>query len=162
MSEYFQIELTRGRVALVSADDFAEISRHKWYAHWSQTNQSFYAYRNARKENGKRFTVAMHRQIMGFPDGLEVDHIHGNTLDNRRSQLRLATHMDNARNSKTNCRNKSGFKGVSFIRGTGRWLSRIYVEKSPVHLGNFSTPEEAYTAYLEAADKYFGEFRRAA
>lgn len=102
----------------------------------------------------------MHRVIANPADNEVVDHINGNTLDNRRSNLRPCLQRDNSRNrriprvkSKT-----STFKGVwKDIRRKG-WLASIRVNYRTVHLGAFSTEELAAIAYDNAAKLHFGEF----
>src|ERR1043165_3940616 len=85
-----------------------------------------------------------------------VDHIDGNGLNNRRSNLRLATYAQSSMNRGRNIKNSSGYKGVDLK--DGKWRAEIQVSRKKVYLGRFSTPEEAYAAYCEAAKKYHGEF----
>lgn len=88
------------------------------------------------------------------------DHINGNTLDNRRSNLRVVTRTQNNQNVTIRKHNKSGYKGVSLEKKTGRWVAVIQANNKRIHLGTFDTPEEAYAAYCEAAKKYHGKFAR--
>ena len=87
-----------------------------------------------------------------------VDHVDGDVLNNRRSNLRLATHTDNMRNRKLQVNNKSGYTGVRIRRS--RWVAEIRVNGKKIHLGYFDNAEDAYKAYQNAASKYFGEFAR--
>lgn len=159
MKDYFQIELTQGKVTLVSREDFDEISKYQWYAK-PQYKRVLYAYRQSVYIDGKQRSVSMARQIMGFPDGMQVDHINGDTLDNRRCNLRLATPAQNGRNRGKYPNNTSGFKGAFYHYG--RWQAGIRVDGKLMYLGTYNTPEEAHAAYCEAAKKYHGEFWRAA
>jgi len=102
--------------------------------------------------------VRMHRLLM--PEHPIVDHILGDRLDNRRANLRPATHVQNIRNQKLRSDNTSGFKGVYRARGEGYWRARIKVEGKLILLGHFATPEDASHAYDDAAQRYFGEFAR--
>jgi len=85
-----------------------------------------------------------------------VDHINGNSLDNRRINLRLCNRSQNAFNSKAHRDNASGYKGVVLRKKDMRWVA----EFNHSHLGSFDTPEAAHAAYLAAAQQYAGEFAR--
>jgi len=158
------ISLTQCQVAVVDDSDYEWLSRWKWYARFDPAMDSFYAVRNGSKENGKRSPVLMHREILGLKKGdpREGDHIEsGSTLDNRRSNLRISVHAQNAKNRRINRRNKTGFKGVHFDTESGRWKAQIHSGKQ-ISLGRFETPEKAYEAYCKAAKKYYGDFARLA
>lgn len=96
-----------------------------------------------------------------WPDGV-IDHINGDPSDNRLCNLRIATHQQNIQNRKVNSNNRSGFKGVSLHKKSGRWVAWITRGGRSVYLGLHDTPEQAHAAYVEAAKKHFGEFARAA
>ena len=106
----------------------------------------------------KGITVPLHRHITNCPKGMHVDHINGNVLDNRLSNLRICTPSQNQANSKLPKNNTSGYKGVS-KNGDG-WKAKIRVDYAYYYLGTFLTKEEAARAYNAAAIKYFGEFAR--
>jgi hypothetical protein len=91
---------------------------------------------------------------------LEVDHINGDKLDNRRANLRVATKTQQRQNQRVTRRNTSGFKGVSRISSTGRWRARIKVSGRQMPCGVYATAESAALAYDAAAREYFGEFAR--
>lgn len=99
-------------------------------------------------------TTGMHKFLL--PGNQEVDHINNDRLDNRKSNLRGATHLQNSKNKKPGKNNKTGYKGVCFKRN--RFVAQICVNQKVKHLGYFATPEEAATAYNEAAKTYHGEF----
>jgi hypothetical protein len=160
MIKYCQIELSQGQVARVSPDDFDELCGYQWNANKCTSPGSFYASRMNHSDPSKPRVIKMHRQIMGFPR-LDVDHSNGDTLDNRRHNLRLATRAQNSRNGKRRVNNTSGFKGVSLHRDNV-WLAKITVAKKQIYLGTFTSPEEAHAAYCRAADRYHGEFARVA
>ena len=93
------------------------------------------------------------------PLNMHIDHIDGDGLNNSFSNLRLATHAQNIRNSKRPTSNTSGFKGAYKSRW-GRWTARIVIEGKAVHIGTFDTPELAHMAYCKAAAELHGEFAR--
>jgi hypothetical protein len=145
-----KIPLSQGKHALVDDEDFDRISQWKW--HFSDG----YA---ARHSEGSR-PVRMHREIMQPSDGLEVDHIDGNKLNNCRSNLRLATHGQNMRNRKLQTGGTSQYKGVVWYAQTSRWQAKIQVDRKTIHLGYFADEIDAARAYDKAACTHFGEFAR--
>ncbi len=147
------IHLPRGRFALVDEADFAVLSAFAWSTSGCGTsNSKLYAHRS----EGSRW-IKMHIEIMKPPPGFLVDHRSGDTLDNRRSNLRLATPVDNARNSVKRSK-RNPYKGVDFDHG--RWVAQITVDSVASRLGRFATPEEAARAYDDAARRRFGVFAR--
>lgn len=148
-----QIPLSRGLVALVDDADFDLVSAvGKWYA--NPSDRTFYARKNFSR-GGRYFSVRMHTLITGWP---LVDHLNGNGLDNRRLNLRQATHSQNAMNRGMRSDNTSGYKGVGLRRGA--WTAEIYVHGVQHYLGRFLSAEEAARAYDAAAAELFGEFAR--
>jgi hypothetical protein len=89
----------------------------------------------------------------------ELDHINGNRDDNRLANLREASRTQNNYNRKPRSDSACGLKGVQ--RSWNRWVARITINGKRVHLGSYSTPEEAHAAYCQAARKHFGEYARA-
>tara|TARA_R110000765_G_scaffold45787_1_gene94617 strand:+ start:52 stop:537 length:486 start_codon:yes stop_codon:yes gene_type:complete len=101
----------------------------------------------------------LHRVIMGEPDGMDIDHIDGDRLNNRRSNLRICTRQQNGMNLKISKKNKSGVKGVSWHKDLNKWHAQIQCNKK-IHLGYFDDFYEAVRVRQEAEEKYFGEFNR--
>jgi hypothetical protein len=112
------------------------------------------------RKDGKTETVLLHRFITNCPFGKQVDHVSGDTLDNRRENLRFCTHAENTRNAQKRKDNKSGFKGVSWQGQKKKWRACISVNSKNKHLGLFTTAEAAHEAYVVASQKYHGEFGR--
>lgn len=152
------IPLTRGKVASVSDSCYECINQHKWTAHPGYKG-NWYAVRSI--WDGKRYhQILMHREIMNAPDGLQVDHINGDGLDNRRENLRLATRSENEHNRRKLSKTLSQYKGVTRYKSNGKWLAQIIFEMQHINIGIFDTELEAAKAYNEAAKQYHGEFAR--
>lgn len=88
----------------------------------------------------------------------QIDHINGIKTDNRLINLREATPSDNGKNSRTPTTNTSGFKGASYSKRSRSWKAQIKHHGKITHLGYFPTPEDAHSAYCEAALRIAGEF----
>lgn len=149
------IQLTKDYEAVIDVEDAPLVKNYNWSV--VVRPHVIYAKRTSlRSMTGKRLTVFLHREIMNAPDHLEVDHINKNGLDNRRSNLRLATRQQNACNQKAHADNRSGIKGVTQSRG--RWAAYIQVKGVAKNLGRFPTKEMAHIAYKEASGRLHGEF----
>ncbi|MBD0381217.1 HNH endonuclease [Paenibacillus sedimenti] len=151
-----ELILGKGEITLVDDEDYEQLSQHRW-----NKSQYGYAYRLGDRSKGERWKVLMHREIMKAPAGSMIDHINGNRLDNRKSNLRFATRAQNA----TNCSGRggeSGYKGV-FINKSSQlpsYRALIRSNKKSIHIGCFNSKEAAAQAYNHAAVKYHGEFAR--
>lgn len=111
----------------------------------------------------KRRIYATHRVIFMMHYGffpLMVDHIDGDKLNNKIENLRAVTALENARNSKKQKNNSSGFKGVYFDNQIKKFRSSITVLNKTIHLGNFNNIKDAANAYSIASKKYHGEYGR--
>lgn len=103
----------------------------------------------------------MHREILNVPAGLECDHINGNSLDNRRANLRAATRQQNCWNNRKRKPNSlSKYKGVSFSKRGKPWKATLTVDGNWIYLGSYNSEKEAAKAYDKAAKKHFGEFAK--
>ena len=98
----------------------------------------------------------MHHLIMGkSPKGMDIDHINGNTLDNRTSNLRLVPHYLNLHNSKLRVDNKSGHAGVFFMKNINKWWAYIDVKGKRQTLGYYDDLEDAKVVRATAKSKLF-------
>lgn len=140
-------------IATVDDCDVFSVALNNWTAKKRQDGK-IVAHRIIYKNRKPIRHIYMHRQIIGAPIGIQVDHKNGNTLDNRRSNLRLATNGQNRANSKPSAR--SGFKGV--YKHWNRWRAGIRHNKKLKWLGVFESPEMAHEAYKKAASKLHGQF----
>lgn len=163
-----EIPLTQGFVAWVDDDDFERLIAFKWHT-YSRDGATFYAYshrlipREFRTSPEKRYErLIMHRLVMNAPAGIEVDHvIHRRgemVVDNRKSNLRLATRVEQVRNRRKSRGMNSVFKGVGRSNDGWRWQSQITHSGRRLHLGYFRNEAHAALAYDLAAVRLFGEF----
>ena len=150
------VPLTKGREAVIDACDVGLVSQFNWHL-VNVRGQYPYAMR-VEKINGKRARVFMHRAIAAKTDDLFIDHIDGNGLNNRRSNLRQATPRENSQNQRAPISNTSGQKGVCWNKRRGKWQAQIRVDRKLVYLGLFARKEDAAAAYDAAAVQHFGKF----
>lgn len=97
---------------------------------------------------------------MSAPPGVEVDHINGNPLDNRRHNLRLCDRSENLANTHKRPGGTSRFKGVSWCNRDKKWVAHIEVRGRQKNIGGFRSEEEAAAAYNRAATEAWGEFAK--
>jgi hypothetical protein len=152
-----EIYLTQGKVALVDDDDYEWLSMWRWFADRG-SNDTFYARRNEKGSNPKK--VRMHREIVGAPGNMEVDHIDGDGLNNQKGNLRICEKIGNAKNRRLHKNNKSGYKGVCWHKQHKKWYSHIKANKKYIFLGLFDNLIDAARAYDQAAKIYHGEFAK--
>lgn len=153
-----KIKLTQGKYALVDDTDFEKLNQYKWCVSKKRNKKNWYVIRNSKMINGKRYTILIHRVIMNCPKNKMIDHIDGNSLNNQKKNLRIATNSQNCKNREKNRNNTSGYKGVFWHKKSNKWITDIGVNGKKIHLGLFENPLEAYKAYCEACIKYHGKF----
>jgi hypothetical protein len=158
-----EICMPGGFVALVDDEDYEWLIRdYAW--HKIKGESTFYAHAWLRGSKPKR-KVYMHRIILGVPKGIEVDHIDGNGLNNRRNNLRSCTSSENHFNSRKRrlyggIPTTSLYKGVTQNKKSGNWITRIYIRGKQTHVGAFPTELEAAAAYDMAAIREYGRFAK--
>ena len=151
-----EIELTQGEIAIVDDEDYERAIAYKW--HVSAGYKEIKYARTNIKIGRQRTTLSLHRFILQTHEDQEVDHINGDGLDNRKSNLRLCTHGQNQQNCRSFKNVKSKYKGVFPIGD--KWTAHIYFNKKLRHLGYYCSENEAAKIYNLFAIKYFGQFAR--
>ena len=156
-----EIQLPRGFVAIVDADDYERVAAHKWTLH-DNYGRGFYARTNIRLATVERkyASLMLHRFIANATPGEVIDHINRNGLDNRKENLRIATRSTNAANSKHRAdRSTSPYRGVYKVgKVTKKYCAQIRVDGYLHRLGRYANSAEAATAYDYAAKHFFGAF----
>jgi len=132
-----QKEIARAKI---DKEDLEKVKRYKWCL-----NDHKYV---ISKINNK--TTKLHQLVMGKIVGHEIDHKFGNTLDNRKQNLRFVTRSQNQMNKKS--------RGYCWDKRSKKWMVRIEKNKKSIYLGLFINKQDAMTARKQAEQKYFGEF----
>lgn len=148
------VKLSQGLVTIIDAEDLELVSQWKWFA--SRSGSSYYA---QRKHNGT--TVKLHRVLANAPDGMQVDHVNHNGLDNRKINLRLCTKSENLRNRRKQKGCSSQYKGV-VKHQDGRpkpWMAAVKIHGKRQTL-SFATEMEAAVWYDKKAKELYGEFAK--
>lgn len=129
---------------IIDLDDIDKVKQYKW------TLSHGYAI-------SSRHKLCLHRFVMGNPeDSIIVDHINRDRLDNRKCNLRFCNLQENNMNKGIQSNNSSGYPGVSYSKN--KWRAYIGINGKQIHLGRYSTLEEAIEARKQAEIEYFGEF----
>lgn len=148
------LPITQGEVCLIDLQDLVRLAgkpcslagrgKHRKYVQFA---------------GPKGTPILLHRFIMRAPKGVEVHHINGNGLDNRRANLRLVTRQQNAAGfQRKRSGSKSRFRGVTWWERDQNWMARIVVNYREIYLGYFDLEEDAARAYNAAAKEHFGDF----
>lgn len=150
-----EIKLTNGMFTIVDNEDYDKLVNSNWYY------SNGYAKKSVKNEStGKWRYIYLHRLITDVPRKIQIDHINGNRLDNRRENLRFCTNAENGKNRKISKNNTSKFKGVFFYKKGNSWRSMIRVDGRRIFLGDFGSAEAAYEAYCKASSEFHKNFGR--
>ena len=143
----------------ISEEDISKCNNYTWRCFNKRKGGSYYI-QTEMYINNTRVKVDLHRYLLNCVkgDGNIVDHINGDTLNNQRNNLRLASKGGNQRNSKTQCNSLTGRSGVGFHKASNKYRARIVVDDKEIYLGVFSTFEEACKVREDAENKYFKEY----
>ncbi len=135
--------------ALVDVEDLQRVLQYRW-----NINSQGYARCSVPLKEGKRGTIFMHHVVLPRRSGYVNDHINRIRLDNRKSNLRYCTSLENSRNTNVRKDSTTGLKGVLALGGKRGFTGTIQIKGKRIHLGVFNTPQEAHEAYLKAVKKY--------
>lgn len=143
------ISLTKNKIAIIDSNMLQIINKNKWFAQHDSSIRNFYAARTMTIAPKKVVRILMHHMVVGKPlHGFVVDHINGDTLDNRRENLRIVTNRENSQNRSTHRNGR--LVGATYVRKNNRWQSQIQIRGRRKYLGYFKTEEQAHCAYLNA------------
>ena len=150
-----EIELSQNKVALVDDGDYEWLNQWKWHA--SKSGNNFYAVKTSPRINNKQTRTLMHRMVLELAkgDGIEVDHINRNGLDNRKSNLRIVKHSVNCQNHSGYSHNSSGNNGVSWDKLCNKWRAYIRLNNKFIHLGLFKDIGDAINAREQGEQEYW-------
>jgi hypothetical protein len=148
-----EISLSNGGSTIVDESEYGHLIKWKWYR-----DTAGYVVRHDKGRGAGM--VYIHRQILGNPSRLVIDHINGDKLDNRLENLRICFQKNNSWNRKGWGFKKmySPYKGVTKDKRGGKFIAYIMVDGKQITLGRFDNEKNAALAYNEAARKHHGEF----
>lgn len=139
----------------IDTEDLEKVNSFQgsWYANFNQKTKNFYVVGNFRKPDGKYTLIGLHRFIMDPPDDKFVDHIDRNTLNNKKTNLRIVTLAENNQNFRIQRNNKSGERGVYWNKQYKKWEARVKCNGKFIYLGRYDTLDEAAMAAKEGRKK---------
>lgn len=135
---------------LIDKELYYDIIQYKWHV-----NNYGYVIANINKKD-----IRLHRYIMNYSEDDFIDHINGDKLDNRKSNLRIATPQQNSRNTSSRKNSTSQYLGVYFDKSRNKFLARISINNTAINLGRFVNEIDAAKARDKASKKHFGDFAR--
>jgi hypothetical protein len=155
-----ELALRNGGVTFLDDEDYERLYHPTWERrdrrNISYVHRRVYV-RGGTRDSQKYLTLILHRLVMNCPDGMVVDHINGDGLDNRKHNLRICTIAQNQKNLRKLKKTACSYRGV--VKHGPKFMARIG-DGGAVYLGSFSTEIEAALAYDHAAKQMFGEFAR--
>lgn len=158
-----RIELNRRNAenlwTIVDLDDLERVINfpYTWCAKYNHTNDEYYVVSNVYHPELKQTRPIFLHQFLMNANGKDVDHENNDTLDNRKSNMRVVEESNNSKNRKSrNRNNKSGYRNVSLIKG--KWVVQLQIDGKNTKLGSFDDVHEAGKFAEEMRQKYYGEY----
>jgi hypothetical protein len=136
-----------GHEVMIDDEDYENLIEFVWYFHKSDG----YVYKNIEKKRASK-RISMHKFLMNPAEGMDIDHVDRNKLNNQKSNLRIVEHKINARNRKIPCNNKTGFMGV--WKQDNKYVAEIRKDNIKYYLGIYCTALEAALAYDKKAKEF--------
>jgi hypothetical protein len=151
------IQFHNGEKAVINDSLFSTLSEYCWH-----TSTTGYVVNRMVREDGEKTTIRMHRLVWELvngpiPEGMDVDHINNDRLDNRIENLRLATRSQNLANTPDRYENQHGYRGVA-RRRSGKYRGYVWKDSKQHWTQTVDTPEEAAQLRDELALELHGEF----
>ncbi len=153
---YRYIPLTQDKYTIVDKEDYKLVKEYSWFA--LKSRGTFYACRNITNDYGFQLTTSLHNILCTPPEGLQIDHIDGDGLNNRQNNLRIVTYSQNCMNRRKSIGKSSKYKGVSYRKDRSSWISYIRVNSTLIYIGYFHSEVDAAKAYNRVAAIHFGEY----
>jgi hypothetical protein len=152
-----RIKLTRGKYAIVDVEDFERLNKYKW--HCTHCGYAKTAVPNKSDKGPRQIPVSMHKLICPAPDGMIIDHINRNSLDNRKANLRAATQKQNVWNRKfKRTKGRTRYNGIRWDKNKEKWQVRLTINGRRESFGYYADEIEAAKAFDRVAKKYRGEY----
>lgn len=146
---------------IIDLDDLERVINfpYTWFAKYNHTNEEYYVVASEYHTELQRSKQVFLHQFLTNANGKDVDHENNDTLDNRKSNLRVVAESNNSKNRKgKNKNNKSGYRNVSWDKRYGKWIVQMQIDKKNKVLGRFDDVHEAGKFAKEMRKKYYGEF----
>lgn len=132
---------------IIDIEDIEKVNKYTWGLCFSK--KLLYV-RGKQKINGVWKNINLHRFLMDCPDGMVIDHLDRNTLNNRKNNIRVCTNLENQQNKGIYQRSLNKLKGAYYRTDGDYWYSTLVMNKKHIWLGVFKTELEAHTAYVKA------------
>lgn len=157
--EYYEIFVKSSKEPIfIDVNDYKKVTTHNWFV-----GKQGYVESRVKKHEENDYdatSIKLHRFLKNPKKHEYIDHINGNRLDNRKSNLRICTQQQNNMNRKIMKNNTSGVTGVHWDKRINKWVSRIWYKNKEIFLGNYNNIEDATRARMKAEIKYFGKYSR--
>jgi len=158
-----KIFLNRHLYTMVDDEDYDWLSQYAWKCFFATKYLRYARYKIIDQKKGKTIFISMHRIIMKPPNGMDIDHVDGNGLNNQKINLRICTRAENCHNTRKRAIRTSKFKGVSLVPNGSSTIYKENMWKVQIqgkYIGCYKEEITAAKIYDEEAIKRFGEFAR--